>query len=228
MKKEEYLFFVIFCFILAVSLLFFTSAQSLSTEINKSVFDEGAGTILNATEKLKNLTEDSDFLGEQWKKFLLKNEFIYSLDKLFKEFNFLFIILFGQNYEFSLTLFFTILLWIIFLIIFANIFSVYMAFSNKGISFAIAIAFNIIVAQLGIFNFISKTIVNLIFLKEGIWILISFFILIFALIFFFVLGLLIVKNMRKRMKLKAEFKQKLNQKVLGTTVEGILKEYGGK
>ncbi len=213
--------------ILVFGLSFFVYAQQEDiTDTSKA--DAEAKKILSETEKIRDFTGSagSDYLSERWKQSFLKNKFVAGIDNFFRDINLLFVILFGSNYDFSLTLIFLILLWIFFLFIFSNILSSYTAFS-AGISFFIALAINVILAQLKFFSLISIFLINIVFSREGVWRVIGFIVLIFSIIFFFVLIMLILKKMQGKRKAQRELEQKLNQKVLETTAKEILKAYEG-
>jgi len=185
--------------------------------------------VVQGVQEIQEFTEERkwEYLSAEWKEILLKNKFISTIDGFFRKINFIFIFFFGENYDLSLTLFFVVIFWIFFFLSFGGIISTYSAF-GKGIAYVIALALSVVVAQFGFLRKLSELVFKIIFYKEGVWGWISFVIFIFAMLFFFVLIQLLLKYAREKRKAQKELKQKFDQKVLGTTVRGVLRGYGVK
>ena len=106
MSKKGPLFFVICFTLLGFCFLYFSSAQN-QEPFDRSGFEEEAGKILDTTEKLKELYEKDrlDYLGEQWKSFLLKHPVIAKINEALTKVNPVFFFLFGDDYTFSYSYF---------------------------------------------------------------------------------------------------------------------------
>lgn len=145
--------FVIFTVILLIPLI---QAQA---EITNDPF---AKSILDGTEKLKNISEQEDkeaYLSQEWTKLLQKNKafsWIYKLNPIFK---------FMFGYEFSLSWAFltALLLWIIILSIFFPMAQT--IFRSTLFSLGVSIPITIITAQLTI----PKSIEMLTKITKNIW-----------------------------------------------------------
>lgn len=219
MKKNCSIYIIIYIILLS---------NVVAQEDTNSLQNLENDTLVKDVQKLQEFTEESkwDYLKDQWKNLLLKNKYIASVDEFFRKVDLIFVFLFGENYDLSASLFISIMLWLFFLLNFIRIFTTYIAFS-KGIGIIIAIGFNIMAAQTGIFRGIANLVFKAIFFKEGIWRWISLLIFLFILAFFYVLIGIILKGIREKRKAKAELEQKLNQKVLGKTVREVVEAYGG-
>ncbi len=209
---------LIVLFLLALLLLFLVRAQTGLPSQEELQNDP----VVNATQKLQESIEEKkwEYLSEQWKEILLKNKYISGVNDLFRKINFVFLILFGQNYELSLTLFIVFLLWIFFLFIFWNVFSTYAPFS-KGVSFVIGLGFVVVLAQIKLLNLFATVIFKIIFFKEGIWKWISLILILFG--FLFILGFVqyVLRDARKSKKEALELQQKHEQRILHQTIQGI-------
>jgi hypothetical protein len=217
--KKNFLFFGFFIFIF---LVFFIAPLILSDnfdDINekKEEITENLENTKESIESAKSYTEKErlDYLSKEWKEFFLKNKFVVFLDNFFKEINIIFIILFGQNYEFSLILFIVIFLWFFFLINFNVIFRDYSNFTSYN-SIIISFGLVIIFSQINLFNKFSNIIFNILFFKEGIWRLFSFLFFFLTIIFIFTfiksLGYSIKKNREKN--LEEEYKIKRESSII--------------
>lgn len=213
-----------------IILSLFASAQNAG--LDNSEVEGDAAKILNATEKMREFTEEDkwEYLS---KELLLKNKFISSIDRFFKNFNFLFVFFFAENYELSLTLVFVILLWIFFFAIFGKIIAGFSTFS-KPVSYIGAFLLAIILAHLKFFDFISLILFKIIFFREGIWGGLSVFI--FLIVYFIILiyleqiiwkiGRSFKKNQEEKEKWDEKFKFKVFEKRM-EGMEGAFKEVGG-
>jgi len=211
--KKKILFFGIFIFLILISnILLAIDLQATDSQINKNL--ETANKNIETT---KSFTEKEkwDYLGQEWKNILLKNKFIAFFDSFFKKINFIFIILFGQEYDFSLILFFKIILWVFFLVSFNLIFRDYSALSEE-ISLIISFLLPIALAHIGFLDKLSKIIFKIIFFKRGVWSWISGFVFIFILIFIITLikkfGRGFVESRKKREKIIEEVDRKVLHK----------------
>ncbi len=212
---------VLFIAFLLISVLSF----SLSMAADDLAGVPGGSQIQNAGNTVSGITKTIeekkwDYLSEQWKVFFLQNKYVYAADGFFKSIDLVFVALLGEHYDLSLTLLFTFALWVFFFFAFGRIFKDFSTFSGS-VSYVLAFAIAVIAAQTGVYRGISVFIFKIIFFKEGIWRWVGFvaFIVLYA-------GLLtylkwtgkFFKDMKKK---RLESRQKMDQKVLRKTVEGI-------
>ena len=118
MIRKEVLFLIVI-----VGVLFYSfSVLAQVVDDNEEIKDD-AERILDATNELREFTEEKkwEYLSEQWKILLLKNNIIRGIDKFFNSINFVFVFLFGEDYDLPLALFFSIILWCFFLVIFPSL-----------------------------------------------------------------------------------------------------------
>ncbi len=205
MKKSFYIF--IFSIIILAHLTSSQSSGGLDTEsLQNDSIVEGVKTIQEIAEEKK-----WEYTSEQWKETLLKSKAISALDNYFKKINLVFLILFGQDYSLSLTLFAVILLWVFFLAIFEKTIKRFSTFS-VSVSGIIALILTIIFAQFKIYNFLASIILKILFFKEGVWRIVS--IVIFALIWLMLLifSERLIWSIGRRFQKTREEKEKWDEK----------------
>ena len=160
----------------------------------------------NAEEKFetaKEFTEEDkwNYLGEQWKEIFLKNKFFSKIDDFCKEINPVFVIFLGENYEFSLTLFFVFIFWVfILLVVFFLIKDYTGIIEKKWICFLIGIIVSSLIAQSGAYRQIAEILFKFLFFKGGFFDYI--FIFIFLVILFVVFDLF--RGFGKKVKAERE------------------------
>jgi len=124
----------------------------------------------NNITKLKEFTEKDkwDFIGSQWKEFLLKNKVIAGVDAFFTKINIVFVVLFAHDWTISLEMLFVFLLWIFTLLSlygYANCFLIKSSFQR----FLIALGLTIVLAQARLFYFISQGLIKVVLYKPSPW-----------------------------------------------------------
>ena len=155
------------CLILLILSLAFVSAQLAGVE------DQIEGVVDNLENnitKIKGFTERDkwDFIGSQWKEFLLKNKVIAGVDAFFTKINIVFVVLFAHDWAISLEMLFIFLLWVftaISLYGYTNCFLIKSSFQK----FFIALALTIVLAQARLFYFISTGLIKVILFKSSPW-----------------------------------------------------------
>lgn len=167
---KKWFFSTILLALVLVSTFSFISSQN--------PLDDFADQMENVSDQIENtgrrITEISredakwDYLGVQCQELLLKNKVISAIDSFLKKGNIVFVFLFGKDYSLSLTLFFLILIWIFFWSQLSKIISTFSMFGSIT-SKLVALALTTILAQLGSFDWISRTIFKLAFYREGGW-----------------------------------------------------------
>ncbi len=172
----------------------------------------------NAEDKIdasKELLEDNtwDYLAEEWKAILLKNSFISGVDSFFRKINFLFFILFGEDYDISLTLLFVIIFWIFFAFNFTIIFRDYSALSEE-IAFPVAFFSTLLLVHIGLYRKMAELTFKLLFYKEGVWGWIWFVILLFLMGLVYAANKMISKQVLSSREARAKMKEDLNREIL--------------
>ena len=198
---------------------------------NKAAVQSDADKILNATKQIQDLRDQKkwDYLSQQWKEILLKNKFVSSLNGAFTKLNFLFVFLFAENYDLSLTLFIAVLLWIFFFSSFGRAISVFSTFSQP-VSYIVAFCFSVILAHLRVYYGISLILFKIIFFKEGIWFWtgIIVFILLYLLVFTYYRKIIwaIGRKFKKTQQDKEQWDQRFKFKLFEKKMETWEKTFG--
>ncbi len=215
MKRRIFLLFFVALFLIIIR----SSAQDALPQGFDNLEDD---SVVQGVQKVQDFTEEDkwEYLAQEWKNLLLKNKYISEVDTFLRRFSFVFVFLFGQPYDFSASLFILVYLWLIILLIFFDVFVTYSAFS-KGVSYVFAIALNVILAQVGIYRRLSDLVFKTIFYGEGVWRWVSLAVFIISLVFILLFIKIILRKVRMEKKTGAEQEQKLHQKVLKETVQGV-------
>ena len=182
----------------------------------------------NIEEGVENIKETNiDYLSEKWKTAFLKNKFISFVDSFFQKINFVFVVLFSENYSLSLTLFFIIILWLCFFFKLSEVLTDYSAFSSS-VATVIGFGLVIIMAQLKFFRVIVESFGWLVFSQEAWWIrLIIFVVIVFVVVFLYKFSSQIGDSFKKnKEKTKEEMKkaeEKINRGIVKTFADTIVK-----
>ena len=173
-----------------------------------------------------NLSDEElrkQYLEMEFKKIILQNPIVKSIDSWCTANTLLFRIIFGSNYSLTLTFLFIVVLWFVFFLKLPDIikegFNV-----NIIVSFLLAIPLTIIIANLQIFWLISNIFVKIILLNENTWIRsLLFLFVIIIIIFIYYLEDSTSKYLREQKKKKKEENTELNKKELDEYTKGIRK-----
>ena len=224
MKKIGVLVFL--CLIFFAQLVY-AEEVPIAGDLDKQVEDlkNTKQTIEDNVEKIKETKWD--YLGEKWKDAFLKNKFVSVVDSFFQKINFVFIVLFGENYSFSLTLFFIVILWFSFFFKLDEVFADYSTFS-PSVSMAISFGLTIIIAQLKFFMKIVEFFSWLVLSPEAWWIrLIIFIVIAFVMVLLYKFSSQIGKSFKENSeKTKEEMEkaeEKINRGVIKTFADTIVK-----
>ncbi len=207
-------------------ILLLANAFIVKGEVDTSAIGDDAEKILDTTTKLKEFTEKNkwEFLGEQWKEFLLKNAFIAGVDSFFKKIDIAFVIILAESYDLSIKFFIIFLMWLFVLLISFFLIKDFLFF-KKGTGFLISLGIVVVFGHIGVYSIFSDLILNLLFYKEGIWRWISWFIFIIMYIFIILYIKTIVRGMGEghKKKLEQNKQESLEEKVAKTSayVEGM-------
>ncbi len=187
-------------------------------------------SIVRGVEQLRNFTEENkwDYLGQEWKSLLLKSKYIAAVDKTFRNVNFIFFILFAQNYDLSLILLFVIMWWIFFFVIFSKTIADFSTL-GKWVSYIVAFVLTIFLAHFKFLNNFSLIIFKLIFFKNGIWgwtALFIFILLYLAILVYFERLIYVIGGKMKKTKEEIEkWDEKFQRQVFRKKVEGVEKAF---
>ena len=212
-KKGVLIVFVILS-LLIVSQIHFALAQ-----VDTTGFEEAADKILDEAERrqkqLEGFTEKDKwvYLSEEWKKTLLQNKFVKGLDTFLRKINFVFLILFGQDYDLSLTLGFTAIFFLFFMLSFFMIFGVFSPFS-PSVSALLSIGFSIILSQIQVNRLFAETAFKIIFYREGAWGWISFVLLLVLIILILSLENGFASSVKARKEAEEKIREKHNRDTL--------------
>ena len=205
-------FIVLFLILLLSNLLIFGAVNV--SGVDNSDLEQGVENVKSTAENIKSFGDKErwEFLSEQWREILLKNEAISAVDSFMNKVDnyYLFLILFNERYELSLTFFFALIWWIFLFFVLSGVFRDVLPFSKITSSF-IALALAVIVGHLGLYGFLSLLTFKVIFYQEGIWGW-SFTLLFFVLYFVFLVYLKkiittitnILRNVREKNSLRGK------------------------
>jgi len=216
MKKIGVLIFL--CLIFFAQLVY---AESLADSLGDKVeaVQDAKGNIEGAVDEIKETKWD--YLGEELKGRFLENKFISGIDGFLQKINFVFVVLFGENYSLSLTLFFIIILWFCFFFKLSEILSDYSAFSLP-IATAIGFGLAIIMAQLKIFRVMVEFFGWFVFSQEAVWWrIIAFVGVVLVLVFLYKLSSQIGKSFKENKEKSREEMEKAEEKIN----RGIIKSF---
>jgi hypothetical protein len=159
----------------------------------------------NPEKMPKTPQETRDYLQQEWTKIVASKPVIGSIHKFFLAHPLLFKIVFNTPYEFSLTFFMVVLLWIFVLISLSTL----LARSDllKGpASTAIGLGAAIILAQVNVFKYLSIFLSNLALARENAWIR---FIIWTIIVICFIIIFYIDQQVAEELKKRKEEKKKL-------------------
>jgi len=174
-----------------------------------------AGSLESNVSKIKEFTEKDkwEFIGAQWKEFLLKNKVIAGADLFFTDINIVFVIFLGMNWSLSLQMLFAVMF---FAFTFISLISYSkLKFKNGWNVLLVSLGVTVIIAQARIFSYLSAGAVKIILYKSGaVWSSVMFIVIMGALFAYLILNREISKSLKKA-KEKRE-KEELKRKVKKT------------
>lgn len=205
----------VFLFILA-----FISLVSGQIGDIEGKIDEGVENLERNVSKVKEFgqKEKWEFIGVQWKEFLLKNKMIAGIDAFFTKINLVFVVLFGIDWSLSLTMFFVFFLWLFTLISITKYFYV----DSKLLRFVYSLLCVTVLAQLHFFSSLSSLASELVFLKVSpLWRTFFIFIIFLFIFLWYKLNSIFAFYFEKRRKNLIEQKARFNEKKIEKVVKGI-------
>ena len=222
---------VVGCFFILLLLL---NSLFVSAQLNVGDLEEGLDKTKEQADNLKEKIDSIEdyknqdkwvYLSNQWKEFLLRNKVLSFLDSSLKKLDGVFFVLMKEHYDFSLSFFFLLIIWIIFGHKFGKMFSSFLDFkgTNEVISYILSgTMFSVLMSYLGVYNFMVS-IPGSNYFADVVWwmgILIWIFFILFLVILVYSWGFITV--LLARMKLAKDLrKASLDRHKLGNIVKGI-------
>lgn len=221
-------------FLLVIVFLSFVSAQlpipgagfdpNEAERVGDEELENEFERIQNATERTREFIEEKKwtYLGEKWKEIFLRSKFIAGLDSFFRNINPVFIILFGQSYDLSLSFYVSVVMWVVFLYVFTEMLMAFAPFKNIT-SFVVGVGITIAVAQIGLIQFVSVLILKFIFYREGVWRWLSPVGVIFVIVLIAVIVKRLNKNKETHVEKEEEMQEDADRETLHTEAESVRK-----
>lgn len=132
---------------------------------------------LEEFERLQEIGEIErwEMLGKRWKELLLQNRFVEGMHNVFSTIDgwqifgiSIFTLFLAENYDLSLTFFFSLIFFILFISIVYDITKYFLLF-KKGSHILVSLFIAIILGQLGLYYWLSQATFGLLFYREGAW-----------------------------------------------------------
>ncbi len=100
--------------LLLFALLFFSSFAGAQLGDIEHQIDNASKTLQDNVDKVKELAQDDkwNFIGSQWKEFLLKNKVISEVNSLFTNIDIVFVVLFSLHWAISIEMLFVFMMWL--------------------------------------------------------------------------------------------------------------------
>jgi len=225
MKKIGVLVFVLL--LIALPLILQTAVQVTAQDENPmdAALPAGFKKIPQTEEEWEKAKQE--YLSKEWDKIILDNKYIGPIYGFLKKalvwLSPVFIIIFAEPYSFSWAFFFVVVLWLIFYHTSLNALKL---FIESKITYLIALALPVILAQIKFFRLISEFLIALFFDKQTWyikWLIIGAIILGF--IFLYILQQVLFKSfqewIKKKKKEKKEKKSEQIQKEVEAREKGI-------
>jgi hypothetical protein len=156
MYKKSLMFALMLFFILVFSLV--NTNIVLAADITDSL-GGAQDTLDNNVGKLEevegNITSKGEYLSQEWKKILLGNGFVSGVNDILTSISFIFVILLGQPYSFSLVFAFAIVFWVFFFFSLKKMFRIFSPFSPT-VSLVVSICLTIALGQIGFYVLLSN------------------------------------------------------------------------
>ncbi|MDO8508691.1 MAG: hypothetical protein Q7S27_03330 [Nanoarchaeota archaeon] len=161
---------------------------------------ESAEKIRETAGKLKELQEEknAEFLALEWQKFLLGISFFNRLDQFFMKDKFIFNWIFALDYSFSLSVLFSVLIWIF---TFIALPSYFIFLEGNAYKWFAGLAGTIILAHLQLFNYLGALGSRLVFYgHSAIWTSLTSFVVLIFIVMYYLFNLAIASRLKKAKK----------------------------
>lgn len=167
--KKKFVFTIVLSLMFVLP-LFISNTQALDYYNSQTPEDVIKGTTGINPESMQNPEEITDkYLKKEWAK-IISNSTIYGpVHKFLMNNQIISLILFGTNYEFSLTFILMVIFWIIALYIIINSIRTLAVERTIWLSISSGLLITLALSQTRIFHFISKTLIDLISSRTTWW-----------------------------------------------------------
>ena len=168
-----------------------------------------------------------DYLGEEWKKNILKNNFVSSVDGFFSKASFIFEIFLNEPYNFSFSFFLVLLFWVVLLVLMFKLIKDMEIFPGS-VSFILPLLVMMLISRTGTIHNVVGFFGNLFVFFETPWVKAIFGLIIFILIVLvFRFEGVISELYRQEVKKIEKYEEKQNRFVLRAFANAIVKGFGG-
>lgn len=225
MKKIGVLFIFLFVFLLCLH-VYSIRAQDITEGLEgaKEQLQEGTEKI----EDIKDTLEEKrwEYLGKEWKKILLENKFVSTMNSFLTKISIVFVIFFGEPYSLSFVLLGVIILWFYFFLKFSEILTDYSSFSSTT-SMVIGFALTMVLAQFKILKKIIEFFGWLIFWKESnIWRFVIVLVIFLLMIGLYYLSSYLGERHKKQKEEEAKQQEKIDRSFLRKIADMFSKALG--
>jgi len=214
---------VLCCVVFLVFLGGFVSAQLGGIE---NRIDDTRDNVEGNITAVREFTERDrwNFIGSQWKEFLLKNKFIAGVDAFFSKISVVFVILFAKSWELSIEMLFVFMLWLFTVL---SLYGYFFFFKAKGIRWIGSVLGAVALAQAKVFYFISAGMYKLVFLKNGYWWnFLTFIVCIGLIVLYLKINKVISKQLEKTRKKRDEHEKDVEFKEVKAFQKGMIQGQG--
>ncbi|MFW5846914.1 MAG: hypothetical protein ACOCUU_02020 [Nanoarchaeota archaeon] len=215
-KRGLIAFFILAIFILSsltFSFNFISSVDLDSAEEKAGDIEQRLDNLDDKIDEIQNPKYGKwDYLGGELEKIIMKNKYIsYVFSEetgLLSKIDIVFIVLFGEHYQFSLGLLIVIILWVYFFVQFSGIMRDFSTFSS-GTATIIGLAMTVIMAQVKLLSLIVKGLGWLVASPDAWWMRT---LVVIGLVLFFMLVSAINNTLRMIEKKRKEEEERLKTK----------------
>ncbi len=205
-------------FVLALG---FINLSNILAASSTDTLENAGNQIQTGVDKAENLGNKANsgwsYLSGEWKKVLLENEFVSAINVVLTSLSFVFLILLGVPYSFSLIFLFAVIFWFFFFYLLRKMFGIFSPFSS-GVSLIVASCLTIALAQFGLYKTIASFFVWLIFLPGNPLIGVLIFVGI-------IVGMILVSKVLKSVYFRSEKNKEKFAKETEKTDRGILHSF---
>ncbi len=201
--------FFVLLFVVSFVLLVFVSAQLGNLE---NQIENASENLQDKLDKAKEIAQrdKGDFIGSQWKEFLLKNKLISEVNSFFINIDAVFVVLFSLHWAISVEMLFVFMLW---LFTGLSMYGYLSIFKNNLLRWMASFLVAIMLAHVKFYYLVSRAMFKLIFFKQSKWWnLITFVVCILLFILYFKINKLVSEKFKKSRenseKHETEFKLK--------------------
>ncbi len=186
----------LFVLLFFVSIVLLVSVPAQLNDIENKI-ENVTENLDDKADKIRELTEQDkwDFIGAQWKEFLLRNKAISGINNFFAQIDIVFVVLFSLHWAISIEMLLVFMLW---LFTGLSVYGYLTLFKNNLSRWVASFIIAIILAHVKFYYIISHAMFKLIFFKQDTWWnLITFVICIFLGILYLKINRLISQKLKE-------------------------------